>query len=104
MNLLYKSYYYSAYQCDRSRCFYIDFEHKRVKLSLCQLLSLRHKVQKINLDSHFDKDLNYHGMEILTFCNREHLFILDTLQIIDLKQLLKGTFGMLELHSIVSHS
>jgi hypothetical protein len=104
MKLLYKSYYFSSYQCDRTRSFYIDFGHKEVKFSFCQLLSLRHKMQKINLDSHFDQDLNKNGIEILTLCNREHLFILNTLQVLDLRQLLKATFGMLELNSLVSHS
>ncbi len=104
MNLLYKSYNFASYQCDRNRCFYIDFGHKTVKLSFCQLLSLRQKVQKIDLDSHFSKDLNYSGIEILTLCNREHLFILDTVQVIELKELIKTTFGMLELNSMVTHS
>lgn len=104
MNLLYKSYYFASYQCDKSRSFYLDFGHKQVKLSFCQLLSIRQKVNSINLDSHFDKDMNYNGIEILTLCNREHLFILDTLQVIDLKQLIKATFGMLELNSLVSHA
>lgn len=104
MNLLYKSYYFASYQCDSNRCFYLDFGHKQVKLTFCQLLSIRQKVQAINLDSHFDKDLNYNGIEILTLCNREHLFILDTLQVIDLKQLIKATFGMMELNSLVTHS
>ncbi|GAB2760800.1 hypothetical protein [Salinimicrobium soli] len=102
MNLLYKSYYFASYQCDLDRCFYIDFGHKQVKLTLCQLLSIRQKVKAIDLSSHFDKDLNYNGIEILTLCNREHLFILDTLQIIDLKQLLKATFGVLELNTLVT--
>lgn len=104
MNLLYQSYYFTSYQCDQERCFYIDFGNKKVKLSLCQLLAIRKKVQDIDLDSHFDKDFNAHGMEILTLCNREHLFILDTYQILDLKELLKATFGMFELNSLVSIS
>ena len=103
MNLLYKTYYFSSYQCDQSRCFHIDFGHKQVRLTFCQLLALRQKVQSINISSHFDKDLNYSGIEILTLCNREHLFVFDTLQIIDLKQLLKATFGILELNSLVVH-
>jgi hypothetical protein len=104
MNLLYKSYNFASYQCDRNRCYYIDFGHKTVKLSFCQLLSLRQKVQRIDLESHFNKDLNSNGIEILTLCNREHLFILDTLQVIELKELIKTTFGMLELNSMVAHS
>jgi len=103
MNLLYKSYYFTSYQCDRSRCFYIDFGHKQVKFSFCQLLAIRQKVQRIDISSHFDKDLNYNGIEVITLCNREHLFVFDTLQIIDLKDLLRSTFGILELNSLVSH-
>lgn len=102
MNLLYQSYYFASYQSDSERCFYIDFGNKTVRLSLCQLLSIRKKVIDIDLESHFDKDLNYHGIELLTLCNREHLFVLDTMQIIDLKQLLKATFGVLELNSMVA--
>lgn len=103
MNLLYKTYYFASYQCDQSRSFVIDFGHKQVKFSFCQLLSLRHKIQAIDISSHFDKDLNYSGVEIITLCNREHLFIFDTLQVIDLKTLLKATFGVLELNSLVAH-
>jgi hypothetical protein len=103
MNLLYKSYYFTSYQCDRSRCFYIDFGHKQVKFSFCQLLAMRQKVQRIDISSHFDKDLNYNGIEVITLCNREHLFVFDTLQVIDLKELLRSTFGILELNSLVSH-
>ena len=103
MNLLYKSYYFASYQCDQSRSFYIDFGQKQVKLSFCQLLAIRQKVQTIDLSAHFDKDLNYSGIEILTLCNREHLFIFDTLEVIDLKQLIKATFGVLELNSLVAH-
>lgn len=103
MNLLYKSYYFASYQCDHSRSFYIDFGHKQVKLSFCQLLAIRHKIQAIDISSHFDKDLNTCGIEILTLCNREHLFVFDTLQVLDLKQLLKATFGILELNSLVTH-
>ena len=102
MNLLYKSYYFASYQCDQSRSFFIDFGHKQVKLSFCQLLAIRQKLQAIDISSHFDKDLNYSGIEILTLCNREHLFVFDTLQVIDLKQLIKATFGVLEINSLVT--
>ena len=104
MNLLYKSQYGASYQCDTTRCFYVEFGEKRMKLRFCQLLDLRKKVLAIDISTHFEPDLNPHGLEILTFCNREHLLILDTLQVLELKQLVKDTFGMLELNAIVSHS
>lgn len=103
MNLLYNSYYFASYQCDRSRSFYIDFGHKRVKLSFCQLLALRQKVLSIDISTHFDKNQNYNGIEIISLCNREHLFVFDTLQILDLKELLTATFGVFELNSLVAH-
>lgn len=102
MNLLYKSYYFASYQCDQGRCFYIDFGHKQVKLTFCQLLSLRHKILRVDLAAHFDKTQNNAGIEIISLCNREHLFIFDTLQILDLKELIKTSFGLLELNSLVT--
>lgn len=102
MNLLHTSKYFAAYQCDAQRCFCFDFGQKPIYLSFCQLLSLRTKVNAIDLESHFDNDLNAHGIEILVLCNREHILILDTYQVIDLKELIKTTFGMLELNTLVA--
>lgn len=101
MNLLHKSKYFAAYQCDSKRCFCFDFGQKPINLSFCQLLALRKKVNAIDLDSHFDGSLNPHGIEILVLCNREHILILDTYQVIDLKELIKTTFAMLELNTMM---
>ncbi len=100
MKLLNQSTYFSSYQSDEGRCFYIDFNHKMVKFSFCQLLAFRQQILNINLETHFNED-NKHGMEILMLCNREHVFIFDTLEIIDLSQLMQGTFTMFELNSII---
>ncbi|RUA18019.1 MAG: hypothetical protein DSY83_03115, partial [Flavobacteriia bacterium] len=70
-----------------------------IRMSLCQLLSLRHKVLSISLEAHFDGDLNKHGFEVLLLCNKEHLFILNTLEILDLKSLVEHSFVALGLSS-----
>ncbi|MDT0675145.1 hypothetical protein [Autumnicola musiva] len=103
MKRLYSSQYFTSFQCDRGRCFYVDFNHKTVKFSFCQLLAFRQQVKNINPKSHFNGE-NKHGFEILMLCNREHIFILDTVDILDLQELVIGTFGMLELNSILSTS
>lgn len=103
MNLLYQSQYFSSYQSDKGRCFYIDFGHKMVKMSLCQLLAFRQQVKIIDLDAHISGE-NHHGMEIITLCNREHIFIINTREALDLRELMKGTFAMLELNSLISCS
>ncbi|MDT0643441.1 hypothetical protein RM553_11420 [Zunongwangia sp. F363] len=101
MKRLFSSQYFTSYQCDKGRCFYVDFNHKIVKLSFCQLLAFRQQVKNINPESHFNGK-NKHGLEILMLCNREHLFILNTMEVLDLQELVHGTFGMLELNSILS--
>lgn len=100
MNLLYESTYFRSYQCDTQRCFFLVYGEKVLKLSFCQLLAFRTKVNSIDLDAHFNGS-NTHGIEILSLCNREHLLILDTYQVIDLKELLKATFGIFELNTLV---
>lgn len=100
MKTLDQSRFFKSYQCDRDRCFYIDFNHKTVKMSFCQLLSLRQKLINVDLETHFN-GRNLHGMEILMLCNNEHLFIFNTLEILDLKELIKKTFTTLEINSMI---
>ncbi len=92
MYIVYKSNYYSLYQSTKDRCFYIDFGSKIVRTSLCQLLSLRYKLMRIPIENHFDSTLNKHGFEVILLCNKSHLFILTTLEIIDLQRLLQNGF------------
>ena len=99
MNVIFKSTYYTLYQASNERCFYLDFGHKTVRMSLCQLLSLRHKLMSINIEDHFDGDLNAHGFEVLMLCNKEHLFILNTLELLDLKSLVENGFMAIGLSS-----
>ena len=100
MNVLYESGYFQCYQCDSRRCFFLVFEGKTIQLSFCQLLAFRTKVSRLDLSSHFSGE-NTFGTEILSLCNREHILILDTHQLIDLKQLVMVTFGMFELNELV---
>ncbi|MFC4220961.1 hypothetical protein [Flagellimonas marina] len=97
MNVIVASSYYTLYQSAKERCFYVDFGQKMVRMSLCQLLALRYKVMSIPIESHFDGDLNEHGFEILTLCNKEHLFVLNTYEILDLKGFVQQSFTALGL-------
>ncbi|MEM9647852.1 MAG: hypothetical protein AAF969_05175 [Bacteroidota bacterium] len=97
MNTIYRSTYYTLYQASNDRCFYIDFGQKVVRVSFCQLLAIRHKVRSIAIEDHFDGDMNKHGFEVLQLCNKKHLFVLNTLEIIDLKELMEQGFSLLGL-------
>lgn len=98
MRTLYKSRFFTSFQSDRGRCFYVDFGYKKVKMSFCQLLALRQKVLNIDIESHFENP-QHHGFEILMLCNKEHLFVFSTLEIISLRDLIKNTFTILEINS-----
>lgn len=99
MNVIHQSKFYLLSQSDRERKFYLDLGQKTVKMSFCQLLALRQKLSQIAIEDHFDGDLNKHGFEILTLCNKEHLLILNTLEILDLSQLLEDSFVLMGLAS-----
>ncbi len=96
MELLYQSKYYKLYQCDQQRCFHFEAEHKQVTMSFCQLLKFRNSLNAIDLSTHFYADENKNGLEILTFCNRQHLMVLNTYEVIDLKELFFGAFAILQ--------
>ncbi|MFI2741335.1 hypothetical protein ACG2LH_01235 [Zhouia sp. PK063] len=99
MELLFTAKNYTVYQSLKERCFYIDFDEKLVKLSFCELLAFRQKINQINIDTHFDRAVNNSGLEIISLCNKKHLFIFDTLQIIALKKLVNGAIAALEFSS-----
>lgn len=99
MKVIYNSKFYTLYQSDEERCFFLDLGQKTIRLSFCQLLALRHKVMTISIESHFDSDLNKHGFETLMLCNKEHFFVLNTLEILDLRCLIDYSFSALEISS-----
>ncbi|MFK5972603.1 MAG: hypothetical protein QM485_04915 [Flavobacteriaceae bacterium] len=99
MKVIYSSKFYTLYQSDSERCFYLDLGQKTVRLPFCQLLALRHKVMSIPIEDHFNSDLNKHGFEMLMLCNKEHFFILNTLEILDLKNLVDYSFSPLGISS-----
>lgn len=94
MYLLYSSRYFSIHQCDSKRCFLFDAGHKTVWLSFCELLTLRQKVNAMDLPAHFDDLKNPSGIEILFFCNTEDVLLLNTHQVIDLKEFMTGVFAI----------
>ncbi len=102
MELLFTSKYYASYQSIKDRCFFIDFGHKTVKVSFCQLLSLRHKAKKLSSHEHLEYMLNHCDVTLLTFCDKEHLILLDTLQVLDFTELIQGTFAMMELNTVLT--
>ncbi|MEW7279341.1 hypothetical protein ABW636_12175 [Aquimarina sp. 2201CG1-2-11] len=102
MELVFSSKYYTSYQSSVERCFYIDFGHKTVKVSFCQLLSLRYKAKQMSSYEYLDQLLNHNDTVLLSLCDKQHMILLDTLMVLDFIDLMKGTFAMLELNAVLT--
>lgn len=104
MKVVFQSKFYTLYQSDKEKCHYLDMNQKTIKLSFCQFLALRTKVRNISIEEHFDSDLNKHGFEVLMLCNKEHLFVLNTVELLDLKSLVEYSLISLDVDHIVTTS
>ncbi|NQX85975.1 MAG: hypothetical protein HRT67_08720 [Flavobacteriaceae bacterium] len=72
--------------------FVLNFHEKVIVLSFCELLSFRNKIDQIDIVSHFYSDHNAFGIEIITLCNLQHLLILETSDLLKLKDIMHSIF------------
>jgi hypothetical protein len=91
----------SVYQSDKECCWYVDFAGKFARFDYRSLLLLKKSVYNINIEALLLKDNRSADLEIVFICACDHCYVLSTLEIIALKELLQGTFAMLELNKII---
>lgn len=100
MNQVLSSKYFSICQDLQSRSFYFETPSEYYMLEFCQLLTLRHKIQCISLQSMLVED-NV-PLELISICDSHYVLMLNILQIIDLKQLLDRVMCFSEVEIAVS--
>ena len=93
--------YGAIYQCDSERCWYVDFAGKVAKFDYRCLLKLKKAVYNVNIEEQLLKTTRDPDVEIIFICACDHCYILSLLQIIALKEILEGTFVMLQLNNII---
>lgn len=91
----------SVHQSDGERCWYIDFAGKFARFDYRSLLLLKKSVYNINIEEILLKNTKSADIEIVFICACDHCYVLSILEIIALKELLQGTFAMLELNHII---
>ncbi len=91
----------SVSQCDQENCWYIDFAGKVSRFDYRCLLLLKKAVYNIEVETLLLKNAQSADIEIVFICASDHFYVLSTLEIIALKELLQGTFTMLELNHII---
>ncbi len=91
----------AIYQCDAERCWYVDFAGKLAKFDYRCLLKLRKVVYNVDIEQTLLTSSKTPDVEIIFICACDHCYVLTLLQIIELKEILEGTFVMLELNHII---
>lgn len=91
----------AIYQSDSEGCWYIDFNGKLARFDYRNLLKLKKAVYQIDIESLLLNSTNSADLEIIFICACDHCYVLSLLQIIKMKELLQGTFAMLELNHII---
>jgi len=91
----------AIYQSDDENCWYIDFAGKLARFDYRNLLKLKKAVYQIDIENLLLSSDKAPDLEIIFICACDHCYVLSLLQIIALKELLQGSFVMLELNHII---
>lgn len=91
----------AIYQHDAERCWYVDFAGKLAKFDYRCLLKLRKAVYHVDIEAVLLDSTKTPDVEIIFICACDHTYVLTLVQIIALKEILQGTFVMLELNHII---
>jgi hypothetical protein len=94
----------AVFQSDAERCWYVDFAGKLCRFDHRCLLKLKKAVYNINIEQKLLNATTAPDIEIIFICACDHFYVLSLLQIIELKELLEGTFVMLDLNHIIHHA
>lgn len=91
----------AIYQSDSENCWYVDFAGKLARFDYRNLLKLKKAVYQIDIENLLLRSDKAPDLEIIFICACDHCYVLSLIQIIALKELLQGTFVMLELNHII---
>jgi ABC-type protease/lipase transport system fused ATPase/permease subunit len=91
----------AIFQSDSEKCWYVDFAGKLARFDYRNLLKLQKAVYKVNIEEKLLSSDKSADVEIIFICACDHSYVLSLLELIKLKELLQGTFVMLELNHII---
>ena len=91
----------AVFQNDVDRYWQITFAGKSASFDYRNLLKLRTAVYRIDIEQRLLDSTQSPDVEIIFICACDHCYVLSLAQIIALRDLLEGTFVMLELNQII---
>lgn len=93
----------ASYQCDSSNAFYLDVFGDKLQMDICALISFKKKLADINIESLL-LDSHSAALEIVHLTCIDKLFVFSIDEILQMRDLIDGTFAMLHLNSILHQS
>ncbi len=97
--VLYSTAHAELSQCDASDSYILSFQGNNINFRVCELISFRKKVQKIDMEKLLASETA--DIEIISMPHCDRLFVLSIQEILELKDLFAGAFAMLELNSLI---
>lgn len=91
----------AVYQCDKKRCFYVDFGGYLTEYKFPCFVGLKRLVDRIDLEAMAMNPSKSSDIEIISPCGSERCYVLTLEQLLEFKELLEGSRVMLQLNSII---
>lgn len=97
--LVYQTKSASISQCDIDESFVLSLEKQNISLKLCELISLKKKINQIDIITLLETDTP--DIEIIHLPHCDRFLVLSVLQILEFRELLNGAFNILALNSSI---
>ena len=97
--LLYQVAGATLHQCDRTELFLLAMSSHQLTFRVGELLAFRRRIHEIDIASLVASDTP--DLEIVSVPHCDRLLVLTTSEVLALRELLAGSFAMLELNSII---
>ncbi len=97
--LVYQQERMALYQCDRTESLVLTIAEEEICFRVCELIAFRRRVQQINVVDLLASDTP--DIEVVNLLHCDRLFVFSIHEVLQLKELLAGSFVMLELNSII---
>lgn len=91
----------SVFQSDVENCWYVDFAGRNNRFDYRSMMKLRKAIYGIDIESLLLNSDKAPDLEIVFICACDHCYVLTLMEIIAFKELIEGTFVMLELNRII---
>lgn len=91
----------AVFQSDSENCWYVNFAGKLARFDYRSMMKLRKAIYAIDIEALLLNSEKTPDLEIVFICACDHCYVLTLLEIISFKELLEGTFVMLELNRIL---